>query len=387
MIYRDEDCLIIDKPAGLVVHPGAGNRTGTLLNALLNLDPALARVPRAGIVHRLDKDTSGLLVVARTLRAHGELVRQLEHREVRRTYEAVCQTMLTGGGEIDAAIGRHPTNRLRMAVVASGRPAVTRYRVMERFRAHTRVRVELETGRTHQIRVHFAHRRAPLVGDPLYGGRPRLPKAPDPRLRRTLQSFPRQALHARRLGFRHPTRGEDVAFESPLPDDLRDLLDALRQDAARGGGVARMTSPGHGAFIVPNWPAPARVRAASTLRGGGVSQGPYASLNLGTAVGDDAGVGNPQPPNPGGDAEPAGGTALAQAGPRYDGPRPGLIRYIDPIFRCARRTACRGRRRDLAPRAALRRAHRRLPARAAFAIPAGRASALPMPAGEDWLEE
>ena len=233
VIYRDEDLFIVDKPAGLVVHPGAGNRTGTLLNALLNLDPALARVPRAGIVHRLDKDTSGLLVVARTLRAHGELVRQLEHREVRRTYEAVCQTMLTGGGEIDAAIGRHPTNRLRMAVVASGRPAVTRYRVMERFRAHTRVRVELETGRTHQIRVHFAHRRAPLVGDPLYGGRPRLPKAPDPRLRRTLQSFPRQALHARRLGFRHPTRGEDVAFESPLPDDLRDLLDALRQDAAR----------------------------------------------------------------------------------------------------------------------------------------------------------
>ena len=235
LIHRDEDLFIVDKPAGLVVHPGAGNRTGTLLNALLHLDPALARVPRAGIVHRLDKDTSGLLVVARTLRAHGELVRQLERREVRRTYEAVCQTMLTGGGEIDAAIGRHPTNRLRMAVAPSGRPALTRYRVMERFRAHTRVRVELETGRTHQIRVHFAHKRAPLVGDPLYGGRPRLPKAPDPRLRRTLQSFPRQALHARRLEFRHPTRGEAAVFESPLPGDLRDLLDALRQDAAEAG--------------------------------------------------------------------------------------------------------------------------------------------------------
>ncbi len=232
VIHQDEDFLIIDKPAGLVVHPGAGNHTGTLLNALLHLDPALAQVPRAGIVHRLDKDTSGLLVVARTLQAHSELARQLERREVRRTYEAVCQTVLTGGGEIDAAIARHPTNRLRMAVVPGGRPALTRFRVMERFRAHTRVKIELETGRTHQIRVHFAHKRAPLVGDPLYGGRPRLPKSPDPRLRRTLQSFPRQALHARRLAFRHPTRDVDAAFESALPADLRDLLDALRQDAA-----------------------------------------------------------------------------------------------------------------------------------------------------------
>lgn len=231
VIHQDDDFFIIDKPAGLVVHPGAGNHTGTLLNALLHLDPALAHVPRAGIVHRLDKDTSGLLVVARTLKAHRLLVRRLERREVRRTYEAVCQTVLTGGGEIEAAIARHPTNRLRMAVVTGGRPALTRYRVMERFRAHTRVQVELETGRTHQIRVHFAHKRAPLVGDPLYGGRPRLPKSPDPGLRLALQSFPRQALHARRLEFRHPTRDADEAFESPLPDDLRDLLDALRQDA------------------------------------------------------------------------------------------------------------------------------------------------------------
>ncbi len=232
VIHADGACFIIDKPANLIVHPGAGNPSGTLQNALLHLDPQLANVPRAGIVHRLDKDTTGLLVVARTLDAHKMLVEQLQRREVRRTYEGVCQTVLTGGGEIEAPIGRHPQDRLRMAVVAGGRPALTRYRVVERFRAHTSVRMELDTGRTHQIRVHFAHRRAPLVGDPLYGGRPRLPKSPAAELREQLQRFPRQALHARRLGFRHPVSGEPLEFESPVPGDMEALLGALRSDAA-----------------------------------------------------------------------------------------------------------------------------------------------------------
>lgn len=235
LIHEDDALFVVDKPSGLVVHPGAGNPAGTLLNALLHKDPNLAGLPRAGIVHRLDKDTSGLLVVARTLNTHRTLVRALERREIRRTYEAVCQGVLTGGGEIDAPIGRHPTNRLRMAVMERGRPARTRYRVMERYRAQTRVQIELDTGRTHQIRVHFAHIRAPLVGDPLYGGRPRLPKAPLPALLRVLQPFSRQALHARRLEFRHPENGDEVAFESPLPADLSGLIEALRRDAAAAG--------------------------------------------------------------------------------------------------------------------------------------------------------
>ena len=240
LIHEDDALFIVDKPSGLVVHPGAGNPAGTLLNALLHKDPNLAELPRAGLVHRLDKDTSGLLVVARTLHAHRILVRKLERREIRRTYEAVCQGVLTGGGEIDAPIGRHPANRLRMAVVERGRPARTRYRVLERYRAHTRVRIELDTGRTHQIRVHFAHIRAPLVGDPLYGGRPRLPKAPLAALPRVLQPFTRQALHARRLEFSHPANGDAMALESPLPADLSGLIEALRRDAAaaRSPGTA-----------------------------------------------------------------------------------------------------------------------------------------------------
>ena len=235
LVHEDDALFIVDKPRGLVVHPGAGNRAGTMLNALLHKDPDLAGLPRAGIVHRLDKDTSGLLAVARTPHAHRTLVRKLELREIRRTYEAVCQGVLTGGGEIDAPIARHPTHRLRMAVMERGRPARTRYRVMERYRAHTRVQIELDTGRTHQIRVHFAHIRAPLVGDPLYGGRPRLPKTPQPALLRVLQPFPRQALHARRLEFSHPETGDDLAFESPLPADLHGLVEALRRDAAAAG--------------------------------------------------------------------------------------------------------------------------------------------------------
>lgn len=235
IVHEDDDLLVIDKPAGLVVHPGAGNPAGTLQNGLLAHDPDLAAVPRAGIVHRLDKDTTGLLVVAKTLTAHQALVAALERREIHRGYEAICQGVMTGGGEIDAPIGRHPRDRLRMAVVERGRPAVTHYRIIERFRAHTHVRVELETGRTHQIRVHMAHIRHPLVGDPLYGGRPRLPKSPSVALVAGLREFKRQALHARRLELVHPVTGAQLALESPLPADMRALLEILRADTSDHG--------------------------------------------------------------------------------------------------------------------------------------------------------
>ena len=232
VIWEDDDVLVIDKPAGLVVHPGAGNPGGTLQNALLHHRPALAEVPRAGIVHRLDKDTSGLMVVAATVPAHAALVRQLEARTVRREYEAVCVGVLTAGGTVDAPIGRHPVDRLRMAVRDTGRGAVTHYRVIRRFRGHTHLLARLETGRTHQIRVHLAHVGHPLLGDPVYGGRLRLPAGASPELIEALRGFRRQALHARRLGFRHPGSGEDVAFDAGLPEDFRDLLAILARDAA-----------------------------------------------------------------------------------------------------------------------------------------------------------
>jgi 23S rRNA pseudouridine1911/1915/1917 synthase len=227
VLYRDEHLLIVDKPAGLVVHPGAGNTSGTLMNALLHDSPGLSELPRAGIVHRLDKDTSGVLVVARSLPAHTALVAALQAREISREYQAICQGVVTGGGEVNAPIGRHPRNRLRMAVVERGRPAVTHYRIARRFRAHTQLNVQLETGRTHQIRVHMAHVGCPLVGDPVYGGRPKFPAGCDDELRRLLQQFNRQALHARRLGFSHPVSGEDLSFESPMPQDMVDLGAAL----------------------------------------------------------------------------------------------------------------------------------------------------------------
>ena len=230
VVHADAALYVIDKPAGLVVHPGAGNPSGTLQNALLNLDPALATVPRAGLVHRLDKDTSGLLVVARTLSAQQRLAAQIERREIRRIYRAVCQGALTGGGTVEASIGRHPRERTKMAVRELGRPARTRYRVIERFRAHTYIEVELETGRTHQIRVHMAHVGAPIVGDPVYGGRPKLPRQPTDRLRQTLQAFRRQALHASHLTLTHPETGTTLTFESAVPDDMVTLLDALRSD-------------------------------------------------------------------------------------------------------------------------------------------------------------
>jgi len=231
VIYADDTLLVINKPVGMVVHPAAGNWEGTLQNALLHYAPELAQVPRAGIVHRLDKDTSGLLVVARTLTAHKRLVEQLQARTVKREYAAVVNGVFTAGGTVDEPIARHPVDRKRMAVVASGKPAVTHYRVAERFRAHTHVTVRLETGRTHQIRVHMAHLRHPLVGDRVYGGRLRLPPDCTARLREMLQSFRRQALHAARLALEHPKSGELMEWEAPLPADMVDLLEALRDDA------------------------------------------------------------------------------------------------------------------------------------------------------------
>jgi 23S rRNA pseudouridine1911/1915/1917 synthase len=230
IVHEDVDLIVIDKPAGLVVHPGAGNPSGTLLNALLGFDQSLAAVPRAGIVHRLDKDTSGLMVVARNLTSQQRLADMIGQRQVKRVYRAVCQTVLTGGGVIDAPLDRNPRDRKRMAVRQGGRDARTHYRLLERFRAHSFVELTLDTGRTHQIRVHMAHIRAPLVGDPVYGARPRLPREPSDALRHEVQTFPRQALHAVSLSFPHPSGTGDVRFESPLPADIARLLAVLRQD-------------------------------------------------------------------------------------------------------------------------------------------------------------
>jgi 23S rRNA pseudouridine1911/1915/1917 synthase len=229
VMYRDRHVMVIDKPAGLVVHPGAGNRSRTLQNGLLALDPKLAAVPRAGIVHRIDKDTTGLLVVARTLEAHAALVEALREHRVQREYVALCLGVVTGGGTIDKAIGRHRTDRLRMAVRADGKPAVTHYRLLERFAHHSLLQVQLETGRTHQIRVHLAHAGHPLVGDPLYGGRRQLTAGATPALRAALQSFGRQALHAGRLAFEHPISGEPIDVTAKLPADFAALLAALRK--------------------------------------------------------------------------------------------------------------------------------------------------------------
>ncbi len=236
IVYQDADLIVLNKPAGLVVHPGAGNPAGTLVNALLHHDPKLAELPRAGVVHRLDKDTSGLMVVARSLRAHTALVEQLSGRQVKRQYLAVVVGTMVAGGTVDAPIGRHPSDRIRQAVVHNGRDAVTHYRVREKFRAHTLVECRLETGRTHQIRVHMQHGRYPLIGDPLYGGPLKLPKAATDRLIAALRGFRRQALHAEKLGFEHPASGENLQFESTMPADMQDLLAALREDSAEHVG-------------------------------------------------------------------------------------------------------------------------------------------------------
>ena len=232
IVFEDDEVLVINKPAGLVVHPAAGNPDGTLLNAVLYHHPAAASIPRAGIVHRLDKDTTGLMVVAKTLAAQAALVEQLQARSMSREYDAVVTGVMTSGGTVDAPIGRHPKDRKRQAVTGNGKPAVTHYRVTERFRHHTHVRCKLETGRTHQIRVHLAHKRFPLIGDALYGGRLKLPPGADDALKELLRGFPRQALHARKLAFVHPASGQRVEYRAELPDDMLMLLDYLRHDHA-----------------------------------------------------------------------------------------------------------------------------------------------------------
>ncbi|MET0534645.1 MAG: 23S rRNA pseudouridine(1911/1915/1917) synthase RluD [Steroidobacter sp.] len=232
IVHEDKHVLVINKPAGLVVHPGAGNAAGTLQNALLHFDPKLAQVPRAGIVHRLDKDTSGLMVVARTVEAHTALVRAIEAREVEREYEAVCVGVMTGGGVVDAPIGRHPVDRLKMAVREDGREAVTHYRVLHRFRGHTHVRLKLESGRTHQIRVHMMHVHYPIVGDRVYGGHMLLPKGAAPVLIDAIRGFKRQALHAARLSFAHPVSEKQIENDAALPSDMQELLGVLARDAA-----------------------------------------------------------------------------------------------------------------------------------------------------------
>jgi len=230
IVFKDRALLVINKPPGLVVHPGAGNAAHTLQNALLAFDPKLAVVPRAGIVHRLDKDTSGLLVVARTPEVHTALVAALAEREVERHYIALCTGVMTAGGTVDEPIGRHRSQRTRMAVRSDGRPAVTHYRVLKRFRSHTLVRAELETGRTHQIRVHLAHIGYPVVGDPAYGGRRRVPAGATPDLATALAGFKRQALHAAQLKLEHPVTGRPVEWEAPVPADMARLVEVMEGD-------------------------------------------------------------------------------------------------------------------------------------------------------------
>jgi 23S rRNA pseudouridine1911/1915/1917 synthase len=237
VVHEDDWLLVIDKPAGLVVHPGAGNRAGTLVNALLHRDPRLAALPRAGIVHRLDKETSGLMVVARDEATRLALVDALAARRVRRTYLALVLGPVIAGATIDAPIGRHPRDRLRMAVTGRGRAARTHYRVLERFDHYTLLRVQLESGRTHQIRVHFAHVDHPLVGDPLYGGRARSPAGCSAQLATALRAFGRQALHATELALQHPATGQSMRWSSPLPADIEHLLSLLRADAGTAGDV------------------------------------------------------------------------------------------------------------------------------------------------------
>lgn len=227
IVYEDNAILIINKPAGLVVHPAVGNWQGTLVNALLNHDPSLNTLPRAGIVHRLDKETSGLLMVAKTLQAHHSLVEQLQERTITREYLALVKGWMIAGGCVDEPIGRHPVDRKRNAVRRDGKEAVTHYRLEQRFKQHTLIRVKLETGRTHQIRVHMTHINYPLVGDQVYGGRFQMPANCNPVLAEAIRNFKRQALHATKLGLEHPETGEYLEWEQELPDDMQFLLKAL----------------------------------------------------------------------------------------------------------------------------------------------------------------
>jgi 23S rRNA pseudouridine1911/1915/1917 synthase len=233
IIYEDEALLIINKPAGMVVHPGAGHFTSTLLNALLHHVPDLKDLPRAGIIHRLDKDTTGLLVIAKTQAALLNLTNQMKERTVTRIYQAVVCGIFISGGKVDEPIGRHPMQRKRMAVMDNGKPAVTHYRIMERYRAHTRLKIQLETGRTHQIRVHMAHVKHPVLGDPVYAGRLQLPKGATPELVTMLRGFKRQALHAFELGLVHPVTGDTMTWRAPIPDDMKNLVECLRVDTPK----------------------------------------------------------------------------------------------------------------------------------------------------------
>jgi 23S rRNA pseudouridine1911/1915/1917 synthase len=227
IVYEDEALLVVNKPMGLVVHPGAGNLDGTLLNALLFYCPSLDAVPRAGIVHRLDKDTTGLLVVAKTLESQHRLVQQLQDRSVKRIYEAVVYGTFDGPGRVDAPIGRHPSQRTKMTVRKDGKEAMTRFRVLKQFGEHTRLEVSLETGRTHQIRVHMQHIHRSLIGDKTYGGGYKIPRNGHPALLEALQLFPRPALHARELSLQHPLSDEGCHWSVPIPADLEGLLASL----------------------------------------------------------------------------------------------------------------------------------------------------------------
>lgn len=230
IVYEDQDILIINKPAGLVVHPAPGHWSGTLLNGLLHYCPDLATIPRAGIVHRLDKDTTGLMVVAKTLQAQTHLVEQLQARTVRREYETIVKGAIASDGTVDKPIARHPTQRLRMAVVLGGKPAITHYKVMERFTYHTYLHVKLETGRTHQIRVHMSDMHHPLVGDELYNARFHIPRECSKAMEGCLVHFRRQALHARRLGLIHPVSGQMMSWSADAPEDFKFLLRTLREE-------------------------------------------------------------------------------------------------------------------------------------------------------------
>ena len=232
IIHEDEAVLVVNKSPGIVVHPGAGNPDRTLVNALLYYRPDLAQIPRAGIVQRLDKDTSGIMVVAKSLQAHTRLVRDLQHRKITREYRALVHGQLISGGTITAAIGRHPTQRTRMSVTDKGRSATTHYRIVKKYPACTDIRLRLETGRTHQIRVHLAHLGYPVIGDPVYGGRKRLPKNVTDPLREALSAFPRQALHSVRLELAHPLTGEGMEWEAPLAADMEALLAVVHREAA-----------------------------------------------------------------------------------------------------------------------------------------------------------
>ena len=227
ILHQDNEIFVINKPANLVVHPAAGHESGTLVNGLLNIDPDLEQLPRAGIVHRLDKDTTGVMVVARTLKAHASLVDQLQRREVKREYIAITQGVVTAGRTIETGIARHPQNRKKMSVQQHGKTAITHFQVAQKFPHHSLINVQLETGRTHQIRVHMAHIKHPLLGDHVYGGRPRVPAGITPELATQLRDFKRQALHARRLSFKRPGSDEHCIFEAPIPQDFQVMLDAL----------------------------------------------------------------------------------------------------------------------------------------------------------------